>query len=273
MTDKRIEIAAGIPKQVAEAILAAMGDMPSLRKGDRNAYAKYDFVGIDTFLEKIPPIAAKHGIFWQPRELNYEIVGKDNNYVATTYAFDLMYKDGTCLPEYGKITVIHPIQGAQTAGSSLAYAEKMFCRFAFKIVTGEEDADATDNTKVTPIRRPEVQLRQAAPVAVPAGPATGSPVEPMGEIVGGIAAGGVKVTEEDGVPIIAAPADPARWDVAAAVFHTFVPQCQSAEELKGFWTKNIAALDKMQAQAPDTYKGVKDAFTKHKAELKAKEKK
>lgn len=162
--------------------------------------------------------------------------------------------------------MVHPIQGAQTAGSALAYGEKMLTRFLFKIVTGEKDADASDNSKV-------VSLKTADPTPAPKVPAakpvlTTGPKVPMGEIIGGIAAGGVKVTENDGVPIIEAPTDPLKWDVASAVFLTFVPQCTSARELKDFWNENTGALDKMKVQAPDIYKKVHEAFTAHQSTLK-----
>ena len=44
MNDKQVTVGAGIPKAMAEAILKAQTDMPSLKKEDRNAFAKYNVV-------------------------------------------------------------------------------------------------------------------------------------------------------------------------------------------------------------------------------------
>lgn len=289
MTDKQVIVGAGIPPTMAAAILAAQLDMPSLKKEDRNNFAKYFFVSIDSYYEKVPPIAAKHGLFWQAHELSFEL-SPDGKNIAVTYGFDLYYKDGTCLPNYSKVTVIHPIQGAQTAGSALSYAEKLLMRTMFKVVTGEEDADATDNTKpvvetvrprpvatrpvanlvsgsdgMPPMSHAEAVERGLIPKPSPTGDS--APVQPMGEIIGGIAAGGVKVTEKDGVPVVAAADKPDGWSVVAEVFKTFVPQCNTDDDLKSFWATNIGALDKMKEQDEDTYKTVKAAFTARKAAI------
>ena len=130
-----IEITAKIPKIITEAIINASSKMPTLGKHERNAYGKYDFVSIDQYYEKIPAIVAEAGLFWRVREEAFQIAGDK---IIYTFAFDLFHKDGTILPSYGRITVIHPIQGAQTAGSALSYAEKIFMRTTFKIVTGKK---------------------------------------------------------------------------------------------------------------------------------------
>lgn len=264
MTDKHVTVGAGIPSEMAEAMLKAQGEMPSLKKEDRNNFAKYNFVSIDGFYAAIPQVAARHGLYWQTHELNYEIIG---NSVAYTYGHDLFFKTGTCLPNYSRTTVIHPIQGAQTAGSALSYAEKLFMRSAFKVVTGEEDADSTDNTKPQPVpaRTPRLQT-SVGPVAE-AKPAT----EPA-KIIGGIAEGGVKVTDNDGVPVIEAPKEGSGWKPAAEVFKTFVPSCSTVAELRSFWTANSGVLDKMEKGDKPTYDEVKSVFTVRQTELKKKEK-
>ncbi len=264
MTDKIAVVGAGIPEPFASAILAAQQDMPSLRKEDRNAFQKYNYVSIDGYYEKVPQVAAKHGLFWQTHELNYEIVGGNN--VAYTYGHDLYYKDGCMVPNFSRTTVIHPIQGAQTAGSALSYAEKLFMRSLFKVVTGEEDADAVDQKQTgTVTKMPARAVAEPRPAPVEA---------KMGEIVGGIADGGIKVTEaEGGMPIVAAPSDPMMWQKAAQVFITFMPSCKTRADLRDFWETNTGTLDRMQKEAPPVYEEVKEAFAKHKVTLPAKAKK
>lgn len=262
MPHEKVTVSGSIPEPIAKAILAAIDEMPSLRKGDRNQYGNYAYVSIDDYLAEVPKCAAKHGLFWQSRELNYEIVGEKGAHIAFTYAFDLGYKDGTLLPEYGRLTVIHPVQGAQTSGSALAYAEKLFQRFLFKIVTGEQDADATDSSAaISAPARPRPSLQAVEGGKRPASPA---------KVVGGIADGGVKVTEENGTPVVAAPTDPEMWKKAADVFVQFAPECKTGKELREFWNINSGTLEKMETSAPDEYSRVKEVFSTHKAKLSKK---
>ena len=55
-----------------------------------------------------------------------------------------------------EMSILHPLQGAQTTGSAASYAEKIFLRTLFKIVTGEPDADyfARPKPKRAPLRDP-----------------------------------------------------------------------------------------------------------------------
>lgn len=281
---QKIDIAAGIPEKMAKAILAAQNDMPSLRKGDENKYGGYAYVSIDDYLSEIPKVAAVHGLFWITRETRFEVIGEKGNHVAYTFALDLMFEDGTCLPEYTTITVVHPIQGAQTAGSALAYGEKMMTRFVFKVVTGEQDADATDGAKEglgsvprakathsrdgrphdpTPLSMAEAREKGLIPKQDRAA------IDKPAEVVGGIADGGIKVTEEDGVPVVGLPRAGASWSDAAEVFSTFVGQCNSAKDLTDFWDTNISTLDKMKDTDGATYKKVKKAFSARKIAIDA----
>jgi len=275
MTDATVS--AKIPANMAMAILAAQNEMPNLRKADTNKYGGYAYVSIDDYLDAIPKIAAKHGLFWITREAGDPAIGEKT--AAYRYAMDLFFKDGSCLPEYCKITVIHPIQGAQTSGSAMAYAEKMMTRFAFKVVTGEQDADATNphgepggpQAKAEEAR-PRAPLRtvHAAPLSLAEAKEKG--LIPKGEVIGGIAKGGVSVTEEAGIPIVKPPANPNGWKDVAAVFTTFVDQCDNPKTLEEFWAENINTLDKIKVQDEDLYKTVKKAFAARKKAITAKEK-
>lgn len=270
-----------IPEQIAKAIIAAQLEMPSLRKEDTNRYGGYAYVSIDDYLAAIPKVAAKHGLFWITREVACEPIGEKANHLAYTFVLDLGHQEGFFLPEYARITVVHPIQGAQTAGSALAYGEKMMTRFLFKVVTGEQDADATDNTKPASMGERLVQA-SSKPHANPAPPpmsydqAVERGLIPRKEatgpapVIGGIAAGGVKVTEKNGLPIVGDASDEDGWRNVYAVFNTFAPQCKNTDELRDFWENNIGTLDKMKAQAPELFKTLKATFLSNKKALEKK---
>lgn len=264
-------VAAKIPAEMAAAILAAQGDMPNLRKADTNKFGGYAYVSIDDYLNTIPKVAAKHGLFWITRQVGDILLGE--KHAAFTFAMDLFYQDGSCLPMYSKLTVVHPIQGAQTSGSAMAYAEKIMTRFAFKVVTGEEDADATSPTGTTE----EAPKATRQPLrAVHAAPMTHAEAKekgliPKGEVIGGIAKGGVSVTETAGIPIVKAPTNPNGWKDTAAVFTTFVDQCDSPKMLEEFWAENINTLDKIKVADEALYKTVKKAFANQKKAIIAKE--
>jgi hypothetical protein len=271
---KNAEIQGAIPEEIAKAIIAAQLAMPSLRKEDTNAYGGYSYVSIDDYLAAIPKVAAQHGLFWITRETECQVIGEKGNHLAYTFVLDLGHSSGAFFPEYGRITVVHPIQGAQTAGSALAYGEKMLTRFLFKVVTGEQDADATDNSKQESLGQEQKPAKfELKPVHAP--PMTRDeavergliPKREPAEIIGGIAKGGVKVTEKEGLPIIGEASDEDGWGNVAAVFETFVPQCKTKEELLGFWEANIGTLDRMKSMSEGRYTKLKKLFTDTKKTL------
>jgi hypothetical protein len=149
---------------VAAKLCAIIREAPALAKEERNAFAKYNYVPIDTYYEKFARLAASHGLTWVAREVECEVIdvvttpekrGRDSDPVArtmvrTTYAFDVVVSGAGILSNYSRITVMHALTGPQTAGSSASYAEKVFCRVAMKAVTGESDGDAEEPYSVQP---------------------------------------------------------------------------------------------------------------------------
>ena len=145
-----------IPKEIAEALFAtakAVADNP-LVKDMQNEFAKFRYVPIDSFYAAIPPLALKNGLFWRCRETE---VGGEGKTFKFQYAFDLIHETGKTVESYDTVTIYHPAQGAQSSGSARSYADKLFMRTTFKVVTGERDseyfqkqegvdADATDNS-------------------------------------------------------------------------------------------------------------------------------
>lgn len=236
-----IEIAARIPKEIAEAIINITKEVPSLAKTEDNKFARYKYTPIDGYFEKIPKLAAHHGLFWRMRQVGFE---QYQGGVEYTFCFDLIHKTGAMLPEYSRITIIHPLQGAQTAGSAFSYGEKIFMRSTFKIVTGEEDADATDAQQVKPRTKTKV-------------PDNVVPIAPVP-----VVASTPSIASSNG----AAP-DNAELGLMAQTMQEFLPLCASMEALTEYWNDNTGALNTLKANAPDLYKKVRGAFTAKKEEL------
>ena len=128
---------------LTDALVSTTLSIPSLKKADYNKHGNYAFVSIDKFYEAVGAIAAKNGIAWTVREESVgeiQYVGpKQNPVVRFTFAADV-YFGGMIYNDFWKGSIIHPYQGAQTAGSALSYADKIFMRTTFKVQTGEGDA-------------------------------------------------------------------------------------------------------------------------------------
>ena len=253
---------------IAAAMIKIAQAVPQLGKADRNQFAKYNYVSIDKYYEGIAKLAAANGIMWQPREIHTAIekdVGKDGA-LRITYAFDLYHESGDCIEEFSKFTILHPIQGAQTAGSALSYADKLFMRSAFKVVTGEQDADASDpddlKIKERVKQEPAVkEVLKAFPDAevVDARPKGASAPE-------GAEAEVTDRIDDEGFNIF--KSDATDYNTIAKVCIRIAPTAQSESDLMRFWTVNMGVIDRMKNEAPKLYAKVKEEFTKRRAALK-----
>ena len=132
-------------QSLAEALVSTTLSIPSLKKDNLNKHGGYRFVGIDDYYASVSKVAANNGIAWTIREESVgEIVSvgpKGSLVIRFTFAADV-YFGGMIYNDFWKGSVIHPYQGAQTSGSALSYADKMFQRTTFKVQTGEGDADS-----------------------------------------------------------------------------------------------------------------------------------
>jgi hypothetical protein len=253
---------------IAAAMIKIAQAVPQLGKADRNQFAKYNYVSIDRYYEGIAKLAAANGIMWQPREIHTAIekdVGKDGA-LRITYAFDLYHESGDSIEEFSKFTILHPIQGAQTAGSALSYADKLFMRSAFKVVTGEQDADASDpddlkikeRVKQEPAVKevlkafPDAKIVDARPTG--AGALDGAEAEVTDRI------------DDDGFNIF--KSDATDFNTIAKICIRIAPTAESEGDLMRFWTMNMGVIDRMKNEAPKLYTKIKDEFTKRRAALK-----
>lgn len=253
---------------IAAAMIKIAQAVPQLGKADRNQFAKYNYVSIDKYYEGIAKLAAANGIMWQPREIHTVIekdVGKDGA-LRITYAFDLYHESGDCIEEFSKFTILHPIQGAQTAGSALSYADKLFMRSAFKVVTGEQDADASDPDDLKIKER--VKQDPAVKEVLKAFPdAQIVDVSPKGaNALEGAEAEVTDRIDDDGFNIF--KSDATDFNTIAKVCIRIAPTAESESDLMRFWTVNMGVIDRMKNEAPKLYAKVKDEFTKRRAALK-----
>lgn len=136
---------------INKAINKTITEVPDLSKSARNKHGGFNYVSIDSYYQEVAKVAAKNGLSWSVRETGCDYAGavKTRNgeqmVYKFTYEFDVACGSSTHRG-YSSFSVIHPYQGPQTAGSAASYADKLFMRTTFKVVTGEEDADAVDTT-------------------------------------------------------------------------------------------------------------------------------
>jgi hypothetical protein len=232
-------------KTIAAAIVKTMREIPRLAKTERNAFAKYDYASVDDFYRHVVPVALANGLFWNVREVE-RVAGPSN--ITFTYAFDLMHESGAAIPSYSTMTILHPIQGAQTAGSAASYADKVFCRTTFKVVTGEPDADATDP-------RPELKMvaqKQLVQMNQP------DETDPQDMIAG---------TNPEKAPLCKVPSTPEGWSTVLRIFEQWLPEVRTKQDLVNFYSDNAKVMELAQKNAPQVFADIKSKFTARKLEL------
>lgn len=152
--------------ETIKAIIATREQVGSLGKSAMNPHGRYKYVSIDTYYEKVAVAAAKNGLSWIASENDFQImpdVGK-TGIIKATYDVSLMHSSGDYIRDFTTLTIIHPIQGAQTVGSAMSYLDKVFMRQLFSVATGEKDGDA-DETNPADIIGSEMKapVKEVAP--------------------------------------------------------------------------------------------------------------
>lgn len=270
-----------VPKEIASAIIKVVQLAPRLVKADENKHAKYNYVSIDGYYEVIPGLAAKHGLSWSIREIGpAEVLGEKS--LRFTYAFDLFHESGLTCPGYAAFTVVHPIQGAQTSGSAASYAEKLFMRTTFKVVTGEEDADALDPKELD--RLPPKPAKAATPAK--GTPTTVKPeakpepkaqskalldLTPVGLTPDEVLAVVDTLPDENNPhPVFKKPDVWEGWKIIEVGFTVFAPRCETRDSLLDFWRDNCIVIEDMEKEAPESFAEVKRVFGECRKKLEKK---
>jgi hypothetical protein len=229
---------------VYKAIAAVSQEVGKLGKGAFNQHGGYKFVSIDKYYETVGLSAAQHGLSWVLSENTFQIrtdVGK-SGMIHATYDVAMLHESGACIPNFSKLSILHPIQGAQTVGSAMSYVDKVFMRQLFRIATGEEDADSTNPADMDMLAPTPPPKKVAAPVKAEPAP---------------------KVPKVEEIP-----GEEGDWGTVINVFKTFIPTCTSEAELRAFWTENTKALNALKEGHPVAFEEVKTMFTQRKNEVK-----
>ena len=236
-------------KGMMAAIVKTALEAPELDKTQKNAHGGYNFAGIDDFYREVAKVALANGLTWMVRETAYEArpdIGKHGSAQAT-YSVDMAHAPtGTLWENIFSATVMHPMAGAQTSGSALSYVDKMFMRQLFKVVTGEPDADSTDNTPAAQVATQDAfgGFGDTSPPKFVEPPAKApEPAKPD--------------TKYD-----------AEWvDLFMKMVADNLPLASNQTDLADYWTSNTQALDKLKAMSIDAYNDLISKFKARKAEL------
>lgn len=248
-------------KAILKAITDVTAEIPNLAKAEKNQHGGYNFVPIDKYYEVVGKAAAKHGLSWSLSEHEWEHlpnVGKSGA-MRFTYVTRLMHSSGEQQDNFSRLTIIHPIQGAQTAGSAMSYADKVFTRQLFKVQTGEQDADSTnpndfEDTKPAPQKhKPEAkQEPEAAEIAR--------------KMAGNLA------SEEQITELVSKSGGPiGETQVSAVVYGILKHFVTSEDQLPELWAENKESFNKVKAHKPSEYDAIVEMFKNRRAELKGKQ--
>ena len=126
------------PKVIANSLFQVQCLVGTLGYDSNNEYAKYKYVSIDKYYEKLRPLLNDAGLMIIPDEVDNQI-SEDRKIFKATYQFTILHKDGAVWTYPIRRTIALPFTGAQSCGSALSYAEKIAMRTIFKINSGERD--------------------------------------------------------------------------------------------------------------------------------------
>lgn len=134
----------GMPPAIAAAIIAVKKQVKQLGADDKNEHAKYAFVSVDKFYERIGKLMAEAGLALLIDETSSDVrEGKSGNpWLFVHYDCRMMHESGAISPPMRRSCAL-PISGPQAFGAAQSYIEKQLLRQVFKVPTGEKDADDT----------------------------------------------------------------------------------------------------------------------------------
>ena len=224
--------------KINKALIAVTRDVGTLGKGALNPHGGYKYVSIDRFYESVGAAAAKHGLSWVLIEDAFAIhpgVGK-TGMIQATYRVRMMHEDGEVMEDFSKLSIIHPIQGAQTVGSAMSYADKVFQRQTFKVATGEEDADSTNPSDLDFSAKPKAADKPAD-----------------------------KAAEADRTKALKDAAN-----IVEETVKKFVGDCEDLNGLNDFWHQNAPEINGIKSVDADQHNRIIKMFAARKAELKGK---
>lgn len=153
----RPHAATQMPAKIAASIIKVKKQVKQLGQDGNNSFAKFRYVSVDKFYDVIGRLMADAGLFVVTDETNITAETRETQtdngavkrsvWITATYELYLFHETGE---QYGPVhrTIMVPATGPQAFGSGMSYVEKYFLRSLFKVPTGEEDADAAEQTGV-----------------------------------------------------------------------------------------------------------------------------
>ena len=142
-----------MPKSVAARVVAVTRNIKKLFRDERNKFAEYNYVSIDSFYEALGPLMADAGIFVIADEVKSVV---DKGILVSEYELYLVSEEGDMFGPI-KTNVSVKAQGPQAYASAKSYCEKYFLRQIFKVPTGEKiDADMHDKD-ILPNTEPQIK--------------------------------------------------------------------------------------------------------------------
>lgn len=135
-------------------------EIEPLTKADKNEEGGWSFVSIDDYYATAGKAMAREGLLWSLNETGFHHLAGSVYAWRFSVAIRSSDEDGEneIIPDYVSFTCLHQIDGPQTTGKVVSYAEKIAIRAILKLVTGEPDADSS---------RKFNQLIEAAPATKP----------------------------------------------------------------------------------------------------------
>jgi len=235
---------------IVKAVIKTRQDVGTLGKGTLNPHGNYKYVSIDRYYETVADAASKNGLMWVIREEDVTLnpsMGK-TGVVQVKYIIDIYHSSGEAIEAFSAISILHPIQGAQTIGSAMSYVDKVFMRQAFAVATGEKDIDADATNPI------DLDIKTA-----PKPVAASSPV-----------LSNTSAKRPVDIAPIDLPGEEGNWDMVEQTFIQFIPTAKNYDELKEFWNAdtNTNALNHLKTGSPDQYARVVEAFKSRAKELK-----
>ncbi len=232
---------------MVKKIAAVQAAAPSLKKGERNEGAGFNFVGIDTFYEQVASVALEKGLTWVAVEDGIELVPMPTGELVVCQKFHanlLDTEDGTVAEDFFRLTVPAPFSDAQTAGISVSYFDKALMRSVFKVVTGEKDADhmAKKKGQKAPPAEPLPELEDESDTQDAKDAQKKKPGRPP------------KAKEEKAeVAKLDEPkADEPNWEAISEFLLERLDECESAGDLEAFRNDQAGEINKLKKGAAES---------------------
>jgi hypothetical protein len=261
MTEEVVITNAEIPESIALAVLAVQKALGVLGKSERNEFQKYKFVPIDKYYEIVASVATAHDLSWFCQEIGPAQVvsfGDGKTALLYTYMFTMFHGTGEVVPVYDRISIFHPLQGAQTSGSAASAAPGATSQPSPANVEKPPEEPKPAPEKVSSVSK------NPSPEAPAPGEKTGTDkIQNLGDYV---------IEDDDGTTVLKEIKEPAtaNWNLIFNVFETFLPDCGNMKETKEFWTKNTKAIELLKDGDPKVHKKLVAMFKEHQSKASTK---